>query len=419
MSLKNKHILLGVTGGIAAYKAAELTRALRAEGADVRVMMTPDARRFIGEASLRALSGHAVACDWSDSSSDGKDGASGGDGMPHIRLARWADVIVIAPLSANTLAKLAHGAADNLPTAVCLSDTPLAVVPAMNREMWEHAAVQDNIKTLRARGVRVWGPASGEQACGEVGVGRMLEPENIVSALRASFSNTRRPAQSSFPLHIMITAGPTYEAIDEVRYIGNRSSGKMGFALAMAAASVADTTLIAGPVTQPTPPGVLRTDVVCAEEMRLAVMEHIAETDIFISCAAVADYRCAVVQTGKLKKENTGELRLKLERTPDILLEAATGEKRPFCVGFAAETGNIEANAKAKLLAKNLDMVVANLVGAAAEYGFDSDDNRVSVYWRSGGENMGPLPKTVLAGRLIDLIVRRYSAATRTRRESA
>ena len=298
VSLRSKHILLGVTGSIAAYKAAYLTRALREEGAEVRVVMTEAAQRFIGAGSMQALSGSPVATDGADDT---------GDGMLHIRLARWADAIVVAPLSADTLAKLARGGADNLLTAVCLSDTPLAAAPAMNQEMWEHAAVQENIRILRARGVLVWGPAHGGQACGETGPGRMLEPQEIVSGLRAMFRTSRPAERSAAAPRVMITAGPTREAVDAVRYISNRSSGKMGFALAGAAARCARTTLIAGPVERSTPPGARRIDVVSAEEMHAAVMERIADVDIFISCAAVADYRCAEPRRDKLKKENAAK----------------------------------------------------------------------------------------------------------------
>lgn len=390
MPLQGKKILLGVTGGIAAVKTADLVRALRDEGAEVRVVMTPSARRFIGEESLRALSGHPVVGDWFDAAADG---------MEHIHLARWADAFVVAPLSANTLAKMAHGQADNVLTGLYLAaETRVAVAPAMNRSMWAHPATQDNIRALRARGVAVWGPDEGALACGETGVGRMCEPDELAARVRAMF------AQPS-GLRVLLTAGPTVEAIDPVRHISNRSSGKTGFALARAAARHGmETTIVAGPVSLPTPDGVRRVDVVSGREMFDEVMRRAGDADVFIACAAVTDYRCAAPSAAKIKKD-APTTALQLERVDDILAAVSTrptgDARRPFCVGFAAETENLEANAKAKMLAKNLDIVVANRAADA----FGGDTSRVEVYWRDGGATIGPATKAALADELMDLIL--------------
>ena len=397
MSLCGKRILLGVTGGIAAAKSAELVRGLREHGAEVRVVLTPAARRFVGEDALRALSGNAVVSDWFDDADDG---------MEHIHMARWADVMVVAPLSANTLAKMAHGQADNVLTGLYLATTTrVALAPAMNCEMWVHPATQDNINVLRERGAAILGPDEGMLACGETGTGRMSEPADIVAHVRGLFETGGRAAR----LRALITAGPTVEALDPVRHISNHSSGKMGFALARAAvARGVATTVVAGPVSLATPGGVERADVVSAQEMHDEVMSRVADADIFIACAAVSDYRCAAPAVEKIKKD-APTLNVTLERTPDILaaVSATGGAARPFCVGFAAETGDLEANAKAKMLAKNLDMVVANHV----HDGFGGDTNRVEVYCRTGrtgragSVKLGPATKTALAAEMMDLVL--------------
>ena len=403
MSLSGRNIILGVTGGIAAYKSAYLIQELRSRGAEVRVVMTPAAQQFIGAQTLQALSGHVVTTEAS---------SGAGSGMEHIDLARWADAMIVAPLSANTLAKLAHGDADNILTCLYLAcSAPLLVAPAMNPSMWQHAAVQDNIKTLLQRGeVRVQGPGQGTTACGDIGIGRMSEPQEIVAALERLFNE-----QSVLKPRILITAGPTFEPIDAVRYIGNRSSGKMGFALAASARRHGKVLLIAGPVAQDTPKGVDRINVSNAQQMHDEVMRRVESTDILIACAAVADYRCSESYPGKLKKSKP-ELQLKLVRVPDILSAVTSRADSPFCVGFAAETEALEANAKSKLLAKNLDMVIANEVGGHTEYGFDSDENLVDVYWRSGSKRFGPMLKTALAEELMSLILQHSSQSSRMQR---
>lgn len=392
-------MLLGVSGSVAAYKSAELVRALRARGAEVRVVMSAAACELVGPATFQALSGRPVETAMS---------GGAGDGMRHIELARWCDAMVVAPASAGMLAKLAAGAGDDLMCATYLScEAPVAAAPAMNRAMWAHPAVRANADTLRARGVAIWGPARGEQACGDDGLGRMLEPEEIAARAAALFAGGALAGA-----RVLVTAGPTREALDPVRFLSNHSSGKMGFAMAAVARELgADTTLVAGPAALPTPRGVRRVDVVDAEAMRAAVFARLDEVDLLVAVAAVADYRPAAPAPGKMKKRpgDADEVVLRLARTPDILAEVARRPSPPFLVGFAAETEALEANAKAKLLAKNLDMIVANLVGRAAPHGFDADDNAVTVYWRGGERRFEPAAKTELARQLMRLVAARFA----------
>jgi phosphopantothenoylcysteine decarboxylase/phosphopantothenate--cysteine ligase len=364
--LVHKQVLLGITGGIAAYKSAELVRRLRDAGATVRVVMTPAACEFITPLTLQALSGQPVHLDLLDPAAEAA--------MGHIELARWADVVLVAPASADFMARVAAGIADDLLSTLCLAtQAPLLFAPAMNQVMWSNAATQQNLKTLASRGVRFAGPAEGAQACGDTGPGRMLEVPDLVSAAIGVFAGGPLTG-----VRVMLTAGPTREAIDPVRYISNSSSGKMGFALAAAAAEAgANVTLVAGPVSLPTPAGVSRIDVVTAAEMHTAVMTRVADCDVFIGCAAVADYRAADIAPQKIKK--TGEtLALHLVRNPDIIAAVAAHRPRPFTVGFAAETNDLLVHARQKLERKGLDLVIANDV-SRSDIGFGSDHNEVQV----------------------------------------
>jgi phosphopantothenoylcysteine decarboxylase / phosphopantothenate---cysteine ligase len=391
-------ILLGVTGGIAAYKSAELVRRLRDRGAEVQVVMTAGARQFVTPLTFQALSGRPVRTDLWDDAAEAA--------MGHIELARWADQVLIAPASADFLARLAHGLAGDLLTTLCLAtDAPLSVAPAMNRLMWANAATQANVALLRSRGVTVLGPAEGDQACGETGPGRMLEPAELLDALAPQGAAKRVLAG----LKVMITAGPTRERIDPVRFITNRSSGKMGFAVAEAAGKAgAEVVLVSGPVNVATPPGVRRVDVETAEQMMNAVDEHLADTDIFIAAAAVSDYRPVQCASEKIKK-TSDSLTLALSRTTDILATVAARAPRPFVVGFAAETQNVERNALAKLEGKRLDMIAANQVGD--NLAFDCEDNALTVYWPGGKQDLGRGPKRQLAAALVSLIAERRAAA--------
>jgi phosphopantothenoylcysteine decarboxylase/phosphopantothenate--cysteine ligase len=393
--LANLHILLGVSGGIAAYKAAELVRRLRDAGAEVRVVLTENATRFVSPLTFQALSGQPVRSGLWDEAAEAA--------MGHIELARWAQRILIAPASADLIARLAHGFADDLLTTLCLaSAAPLAIAPAMNQQMWAHAATQANISTLRERGVDLLGPADGSQACGEFGAGRLLEADSIVAEIVALHG----PKILS-GARVLVSAGPTYEDIDPVRFIGNRSSGRMGFAVARAAVERgARVQLVAGPVHLPTPAGVERTDVRSARDMRTAVLRQIPQSDIFISAAAVGDYRPGEVAAHKLKKRGA-DLTLTLNENPDILAEIAALPKRPLLVGFAAETENVEAYARAKLTRKKLDLIAANLVGA--DLGFDCSDNALTLFWDGGSEDLGRADKPVLARRLIERIAGFYA----------
>jgi phosphopantothenoylcysteine decarboxylase/phosphopantothenate--cysteine ligase len=395
-------ILLGVTGGIAAYKSAELTRRLQDRGAKVQVVMTAGAQHFVTPLTFQALSGRPVRTDLWDPAAEAA--------MGHIELARWPDRIVVAPASADFIARLAHGFADDLLTTLCLAtDAPVTIVPAMNRLMWASAATQANIATLRGRGVAILGPVEGDQACGETGPGRMLEPQQIADAVYAS---SVRDTGAGGPLQgrkVVVTAGPTRERLDPVRFITNRSSGKMGFAVAEAARDAgAEVVIVSGPVNMPTPHGLKRVDVETAEQMLEAVQAELADTDIFIASAAVSDYRAREVAEHKIKKTSE-ELVLQLSRTPDILRAVAAGSPRPFVVGFAAETQNVERNALAKLEGKKLDMIAANQVGEGLA--FDCDDNALTVYWPGGKRELARAPKCRLAYALVDVIIERYASA--------
>lgn len=391
-------ILLGVSGGIAAYKAAELVRLLVKAGAEVQVVMTAAAQHFVGAATFQALSGRPVRSDLWDASAEAA--------MGHIELARWASQIVIAPASADLLARLAHGHADDLLSTLCLaSAAPLSIAPAMNQQMWAHPATQANLALLRQRSVQVLGPASGEQACGDVGEGRLLEPAEIVAAVLA-------PPVSAVlqDRRVLISAGPTLEDIDPVRFVGNRSSGKMGFAIAQVAQAMgAQVTLVAGPVSLPTPPGVRRIDVRSALQMRDAVLQQLAGQDVFIAAAAVADYRPREVAVQKIKK-CADTLDLHLVRNPDIVAEVAARQDRPLVVGFAAETNDVEAHACDKLARKNLDMIAANDVSIAGQ-GFESERNALNVYWRGGELRIAAASKSDVARQLLMCIAARLSPA--------
>jgi phosphopantothenoylcysteine decarboxylase / phosphopantothenate---cysteine ligase len=390
--MQGKRVLLGVTGGIAAYKSADLVRRLRERGADVQVVMTAAARELIAPLTFQALSGRPVRAELWDPAAEAA--------MGHIELARWADLVLIAPATADFIARLATGRADDLLSTLCLAtQAPLVVAPAMNHLMWSHAATRANVRVLTERGVRVIGPAEGEQACGEVGPGRLLEPLAIVALIEPQLAPTGPLAGR----RVLITAGPTRERIDPVRFVSNRSSGRMGFAVAEAARLAgAEVVLVSGPVALPAPSGVRRIDVESAADMLDAVLRELAGTDIFISTAAVADYRPAHPPEHKIKK-STEQLAIEMERTIDIVGTVAARPDRPFVVGFAAETESVEQNARAKMMRKNLDMIAANEVGH--DKAFDCADNELTVLWRSGRRELGRAPKQALARELIALIV--------------
>ncbi|EPM5583893.1 bifunctional phosphopantothenoylcysteine decarboxylase/phosphopantothenate--cysteine ligase CoaBC [Vibrio vulnificus] len=379
-TLAGKKILLGISGGIAAYKCADLTRRLKERGAEVQVVMTKAAKEFITPLTMQAVSGRPV----SDSLLDPAAEAS----MGHIELAKWADLILLAPATADLIARMAAGMGNDLLTTLVLAtDAPVAVSPAMNQQMYRNVATQENIATLSRRGMEIWGPAAGEQACGDVGPGRMLEPMQLVALCEQFFQP--KPLQDK---SILITAGPTREAIDPVRYITNHSSGKMGYALAQAAMQLgANVTLISGPVSLPTPVNVNRINVDSAQEMYDAVMAQASDHDIFISCAAVADYRPATIAEQKLKKtDDSDEMTITMVKNPDIVASvSAMTENRPFTVGFAAETNDVEVYARRKLEKKKLDLLCANDV-SVEEQGFNSSDNAITLYW-SQGEKALPL----------------------------
>ncbi len=399
--LANKRILLGVTGSIAAYKSAELVRRLIDAGATVQVVMTEAAQAFVTPFTLQTLSGRPVHCALMD-----KDAEAA---MGHIEQARWADLIVVAPASANFIARLAQGRADDLLSAICLaSAAPLAVAPAMNQQMWANAATQANVAMLAERGVALLGPAVGEQACGDIGAGRMLEPDQIVTSCTEQFE-----VGILAGCRVLVTAGPTQEDIDPVRYISNRSSGKMGFSIATAAAEAgALVTLVSGPVSLDTPARVSRIDVRSAEQMLAAVQAHEAQ-DIVIAAAAVADYRPRQVAAQKIKKQ-AGSAQLSLEQTPDILATIAENRGDMFVVGFAAETEHLEKNARIKLEKKSLDLIAANWVGGERG-GFDSEENALTVLWRNGGVELPMASKAKLARLLIGIIAERFDAKNSTK----
>ncbi|WP_201316322.1 bifunctional phosphopantothenoylcysteine decarboxylase/phosphopantothenate--cysteine ligase CoaBC [Dyella sp. EPa41] len=398
MSLAQRRILLGVSGGIAAYKSCELVRRLRDLDAEVRVVMTEGATHFVSATTFQALSGQPVRISLWDAEAEAA--------MGHIELARWAERILIAPASADLIARLAHGFANDLLTTVCLaSAAPLHVAPAMNQQMWAHPAVQANVDTLRQRGVHLLGPASGDQACGDIGSGRMLEPMELREAMVASFGNALLRGRK-----VVVSAGPTYEDIDPVRFIGNRSSGRMGFAVAEAAAQAgAEVTLVAGPVSLATPPGVARRiDVRSATQMRDAVVAATTNADIYIGAAAVGDYRPAEVADHKIKKRDGAALELSLAENPDILGTLAAQTVRPFLVGFAAETHDVERYARDKLARKGLDMIAANQVGGGL--GFEAADNALTLYGPEGAIDLPRASKTELARQLVAKIAERYAA---------
>lgn len=391
-TLAGKKILLGISGGIAAYKCAELTRRLIERGAQVQVVMTKAAKEFITPLTMQAVSGRPV----SDSLLDPAAEAS----MGHIELAKWADLVLLAPATADLIARMSAGMGNDLLTTLVLAtDSPVAVSPAMNQQMYRNVATQENIATLARRGMHIWGPAAGEQACGDVGPGRMLEPMQLVHLCEQFFQPKVLAGKS-----VLITAGPTREAIDPVRYISNHSSGKMGFALANAAAQLgAKVTLVSGPVSLNTPAGVERINVASAQEMHDAVMAHAPSHDAFISCAAVADYRPENVASQKLKKtENNDQMTINMVKNPDIVATVANmTEQRPFTVGFAAETNDVETYARGKLMKKNLDMICANDVSVEGQ-GFNSNDNAITLFWPQGEQALALESKEALSFRILE-----------------
>ncbi|CAM4212746.1 bifunctional phosphopantothenoylcysteine decarboxylase/phosphopantothenate--cysteine ligase CoaBC [Vibrio neonatus] len=392
--LEGKKIVLGISGGIAAYKCAELTRRLSERGAQVKVVMTKAAKEFITPLTMQAVSGHPVAESLLDPAAEAS--------MGHIEIAKWADLVLLAPATADLIARMAAGMGnDLLSTFVLATDAPVAVSPAMNQQMYSNLATQENIATLRRRGMLIWGPASGEQACGDVGAGRMLEPMQLVDLCITHFQPKILQGKK-----IAITAGPTQEAIDPVRFISNHSSGKMGFALAEQAAKLgAEVTLISGPVNLPTPSNVKRIDVLSAQQMHQAAVQHATEHDIFIGCAAVADYRAAEVAEQKMKKvAGTDELMIRMVKNPDIIATVASlPENRPFTVGFAAETQDVEKYAMDKLARKNLDLICANDVSQTG-IGFNSNDNVLSLYWANGQQHFSLASKQILAKGILEQI---------------
>ena len=392
--LINKQIVLGVTGGIAAYKSADLARRLREAGAVVRVVLTDNAKQFITPLTMQAVSGNPVHDNLFDLTAEAA--------MGHIELGRWADVILIAPASANCMARLLQGEANDLLTTLCLvADAPIALAPAMNQSMWKNTATQDNAQALQKKGIHIFGPAEGSQACGDVGLGRMMEPVELVQQVAALFQTGCLSGKK-----VVITAGPTHEAIDPVRYITNGSSGKMGYAIAAAAVEAgAHVTLISGPVNITTPAHAVNINVTTAQEMLDAVMSQMAECDIFFSVAAVGDYRCKTIASQKMAK-TASTMTLELERNPDIVAKVAALAKKPFIVGFAAETENLLANAKKKLVNKKLDMMVANEVGM----GMGGDDNAVTVLWGDQQVDFPKMTKQKLARKLIEVIKGVYNA---------
>ena len=397
MSLANRHILLGVTGGIAAYKAAELARLLVKAGAEVQVVMTSSAMEFIGAMTFQAITGRETRSDLFDTAHEAA--------MGHIELARWADLVVVAPATANFIALMSQGRAGDLLSTLCLATTaPVAIAPAMNQQMWADPATQSNITALKQHGRLVWGPAAGEQACGDIGPGRMLEPAEIVDAAREMFSSGNLAGISA-----LVTAGPTHEAIDPVRFIGNRSSGKMGFAVAQALEEQgAEVILVAGPSSLPTPPGVSRVDVESALEMHAAVMKRIGNCDLFVATAAVADYRPETVADSKIKK-TAESLDIHLVKNPDILADVASLENGPYTVGFAAETADLARYADEKRRKKGIDMIAANEVGGT-HGGFNHDENALLVLWEGGQQELPMTGKLRLARQLVELITRKIHA---------
>ncbi|MCE0557330.1 bifunctional phosphopantothenoylcysteine decarboxylase/phosphopantothenate--cysteine ligase CoaBC [Motilimonas sp. E26] len=396
MNLHNKNILLGICGGIAAYKCAELTRRLKDHGANVRVVMTQSAKAFITPLTMQAVSGNPVSDSLLDPAAEA--------GMGHIELAKWADLILVAPASANTIARLTAGIADDLLSTLCLATpAPIAIAPAMNQQMYLAPATQANLTTLKQRGTLIWGPAQGQQACGDVGPGRMLEPDELVQHCQQQLN----PNQDYAGIRVLITAGPTREPIDPVRYLSNHSSGKMGYALAQAAQQAGATvTLVSGPVNLTPPAGVAVVNVMSALEMHHAATSRSAEHDIFIGCAAVADYRPESVADNKIKKSND-ELVVKMVKNPDILADIANSEPRPFCVGFAAETQDVEHYAKDKLTRKKLDLIAANDVAKAGQ-GFNAEQNSLTVFSKTDAIHIPLASKLDVANALLSLVLIHY-----------
>jgi phosphopantothenoylcysteine decarboxylase / phosphopantothenate---cysteine ligase len=394
------NIVLGVTGGIAAYKTPELVRQLKSQGADVQIVMTASAGEFVTETALQAVSGHPIRSNLWDKEAEAS--------MSHIDLARWADVVLIAPATAEIMARLAGGAAPDLLTTLCLAtEAPIAIAPAMNHVMWNNAAVQANRATLEGRGIAIIGPDYGSQACGETGAGRMTEPEEIAAIVTAPGFHGAAGEGLLAGKTVLVTAGPTREAIDPVRYISNRSSGRMGFAVAAAAAEAgAQVTLVSGPVSLEAPSHVERINVETAQAMYERVLELAAGIDIFISVAAVADYRPASVAEQKIKK-STDTMSLELQRNPDILAAVAALPGGPFTVGFAAETEELESHARGKLEAKGLDMIAANEVGS--RLGFETEDNALQVFWKGGSVTLARTGKNRLARQLIATLAERFT----------
>jgi len=392
--LKGQRVLLGVTGSIAAYKSPDIVRRLRDQGADVRVVLTASAEKLVSPTVFQAVSGEPVRGDIWDEQAE--------SAMGHIELAKWADQILIAPATANVIAQLATGAADNLLTTLCLaSEAPLAIAPAMNQAMWNDPATQANCDLLRKRNALFIGPDEGSQACGDTGAGRMTDPIEIVNRLA-------RGGQGGLldGLHVLVTAGPTREAIDPVRFISNRSSGKMGFAVARAALNAgARVTLVAGPVNLSTPPGVERVNVESTAQMVDATMKCIAATDIYVGAAAISDYRPRETATQKIKKK-ADTFVLEMVKSPDLLAQVAALDNGPFTVGFAAETEKLEEHATDKLERKRLDMIIANRVGE--NLCFDADDNEVVVLWQDGRRPFSKMSKEDLARKLIEVVAGRY-----------
>ncbi|MCD9494647.1 bifunctional phosphopantothenoylcysteine decarboxylase/phosphopantothenate--cysteine ligase CoaBC [Photobacterium carnosum] len=401
-TLAGKKILLGISGGIAAYKCAELTRRLIERGAQVQVVMTKAAQEFITPLTMQAVSGNPVSSSLLDPSAEAS--------MSHIELAKWADLVLLAPATADLIARISAGMGNDLLSTLCLAtDAAIAVAPAMNQQMYRNVATQENLATLQRRGLMLWGPASGEQACGDVGPGRMLEPMQLVHYCEDFF---QQPDLSE--LNIVITAGPTREAIDPVRYLSNYSSGKMGFAIAAAAAKRgANVTLISGPVNLTTPAGVTRININSAVEMQQAALACAVKNEIFIACAAVADFRPAQVAEQKMKKQpGNEEMVIQLVKNPDIVASiAALTEQRPFTVGFAAETQNVEHYARGKLTTKNLDLICANDVSVQGQ-GFNSDTNALHLYWPNGDKALPLATKADLGQQLVTEIVALYQHAT-------
>ena len=404
VSTPSLRVLLGVGGGIAAYKSADLVRRLRERGCEVRVVMTQAATAFVSPLTFQALSGHPARTALLDPAAEA--------GMDHIELARWADRVLIAPATADLIARLAAGLADDLPTTLVLaSPAPLYVAPAMNRHMWLHPATQENVARLRSRGVNILGPVEGSQACGDLGPGRMLEPAEIADTL---VGERPAPEPGRTPLagvRVLLTAGPTREPLDPVRYLGNRSSGRMGFALAEALADLgARVVLVSGPCALPTPQGIERVNVETALQMHAATMERVSSCDLFVGAAAVADFRPAEPAPEKIKK-GTAELAVRLVRNPDILAEVAALAPGPFTVGFAAETERVEEYALGKLTDKRLDLIAANRVGGERG-GFEREENALTVLWSGGRRDLPLMSKSRLARELALTIAERYGAST-------